>query len=105
MKQELINVLAYKYFERFIFIHEYVLVCVYVHNVHAGAQKEQRATDALELELQAIVGYLMQVLGNKLGSSTRVVNKLTTQPSLKLALKLDVSELDWCICWLKHLTF
>lgn len=76
-------------------------LCVYVHHMHADAQREQRATDPLELELQAVVGYLMQVLENKLGSSTRVVNMLTSQPSLKL----DVSELDWYICWLKHLTF
>lgn len=50
-----------------------IYLCIwggYVH-MHTGTHRSQKATDPLELELQATVNHLMCVLGIELRSSTR----------------------------------
>jgi hypothetical protein len=60
----------------FNYVYSFVSVCgdPYVNAGASGGQR--RMSDSLELELQAVVRYLMWVMGTELRSSGRVVNAL-----------------------------
>ena len=53
-----------------------------------GPQRgNQRALALLELKLEVVVAWITDVLGDKLGSSTRAVHTLTTETFLQLSMK------------------